>query len=173
MRGDIPFVPYEPVDHTADLAYVARGRSLPELFENAALGMVEFLYDRERVRDETGQQFELAAPDLEELLVAWLQEILYRWQMQQAAYRDFHVDCVEAAAAAETSSLPGDVANELAPPLPRASIRARARGEAWDPARHEAFTEIKAVTYHGLEIVRETSEDGHEDIFRVQIVLDI
>jgi SHS2 domain-containing protein len=36
-------------------------------------------------------------------------------------------------------------------------LRARVRGERVDPERHHLVREIKAVTYHGLEVVCEDS----------------
>jgi SHS2 domain-containing protein len=47
------------------------------------------------------------------------------------------------------------------------SVRATARGEKIDPARHVIQTEIKAVTYHGL-YVREV-ENGWE----AQVIFDV
>ena len=41
------------------------------------------------------------------------------------------------------------------------------RGEPFDPARHEAQPEVKAVTWHGAEVER--TKDG----FRVTIVFDV
>lgn len=71
------FRSYEPVDHRADLALLARGRTLAELFRNAALGMLEYLHDPRSVRGESETRIEVEARDLEELLVAWLREILH------------------------------------------------------------------------------------------------
>jgi SHS2 domain-containing protein len=49
----------------------------------------------------------------------------------------------------------------------RWTLRAEARGESRDPARHGIKVLVKAVTYHGLEIVR--TERGYE----ATVVFDI
>jgi SHS2 domain-containing protein len=176
MTEESGYTPFEPVEHTADIAFIARGRTLPELFENAAVGMCELLYEegadaggRElgdasrpggseaRVAAGAGgskNRVEVEAGDLEALLVAWLQEILYLLEVHRRACRAFRVECV----------LP-----------PRDDLPARlvaaALGVPWDPARLPLRHEVKAVTYHGLEIEREPSSAG--EVYRVRIVLDI
>ncbi len=37
--------PFEYADHTADIMIIARGRSLGEAFKNAALGVLNLMYD--------------------------------------------------------------------------------------------------------------------------------
>lgn len=147
MEQPLPFVPFEPIEHTADLAFVARGRTLEELFKHAALALVAFLYDRESVQPCEEERIELAGADREELLVAWLQEILYRLEMRRRIYSEFTVE------SATTLNLAATV-----------------RGEAFDPRRHEVLTGIKAATYHGLAIETEPSAAG--SLLRVRVVLD-
>ena len=142
------FLPFEAVDHTADLAYVARGRSLEELFENAARGMFAFLIDAETIRTEREDRIELEAADREESLISWLQELLYRTEVHRMLYREFEI-------------------HAAGPPR----LVAICRGESYDPSRHEIETEIKAATYHDLHIITETTSGG--DILRARIVLDI
>jgi len=62
---------YEFIDHPADLKIRAFGKDLPELFINAALGMMTFLYPKQVdiVMPETKQNISLQASDLEALLV--------------------------------------------------------------------------------------------------------
>ena len=95
--------------------------------------------------------------DLEELLVAWLQELLYLWTVEEFVARTFLVKIVPSGPqeAEEGWRLEGVVA-----------------GEAWDEARHEVYTDIKAVTYHNLHIRKETSRGG-KTLYRVDVVLDV
>jgi SHS2 domain-containing protein len=142
------FRPYEAVDHTADLAYLARGRTLEELFENAAAGMFAFLVDPRTVVPRQEQRFEIEGLDREECLINWLQELLYWEEVRRMLYREFRVE-------------------RAGPP----QVHAVCRGEPFDPERHQLHTDIKAATYHGLEFVTEPSASG--DLLRVRIVLDI
>ena len=150
------FVPFAPGEHTAELAFIARGRTLPELFENAALGLADLLYDPRGVVGRDDEGIEVEGIDAEELLVAWLQEILYRHEVRRRRFRIFEVKGISDPAAS-----PGPSAWHLT---------AVARGEPWDPARHEARNVIKAATYHGLEIVRRAGPSYSR--YEVRIVLD-
>ncbi len=149
MTDDGPaFEPFEQVEHTADLAYVARGRSLAELFENAALGLLSLLLPAGVVRPAQMEEFEAEGSDAEELLIAWLQEILFRTEVRHRIYASFHVRACE-------------------PPR----LQASALGEALDPARHRYQREVKAVTWHDLRIVRRETASG--PLFQVRIVVDV
>jgi len=65
------------VPHTADAAIDVLGRSLEELFINAALGMLLILEVNSQERDVGYEKILLAENDHESLLVAVLSEILY------------------------------------------------------------------------------------------------
>jgi SHS2 domain-containing protein len=147
MEIPLPFVPFEPVEHTADLAFIARGRTREELFTNAALAMLEFLYDRETVEPEEAERIELQGEDLEELLVGWLQEILYRQEVHHRLYHSFQV---------ESAGPEG--------------FRAIAWGERRGLARHEIRGYVKAATYHDLAIGTEMT--AGQALLRVRVVLD-
>ncbi len=72
-----PSRPYEEVEHTADVALRVRGATQQELFANAALGLSALLAD-EHGRDlETWYDVTLDAPDMETLLVDWLNALIY------------------------------------------------------------------------------------------------
>ena len=47
-------------------------------------------------------------------------------------------------------------------------IRANVRGEKFDPSRHRFLTELKAVTYHQLEVVKD--ERGK---WRARMIFDV
>ncbi len=147
-RSPSHFLPYEAFEHTADLAYIARGRTLGELFENAAAGMMHFLIDLSSVRPVKEVSIEIEAEDTEELLVSWLQEILYHEEVRLLILSQFRVE-------------------EISPRRLRASVL----GEPYDAARHSLLTDIKAATYHDLRIEQEETDGGQ--VYRVRIVLDI
>lgn len=148
MRESGEFVPFEQVEHTADLAYIVRGRSLEELFENAALGLTSFLVDPESVEAREETVIECQGADVEERLVAWLQEILYLEEVHHRLFRTFRV------------RFEGQT-----------GIRGIGAGETLDPGRHALLTDIKAATYHDLRIVREERDGGA--LFTARIVLDL
>jgi len=155
-EADEGFVPFEAGEHTADLALVARGRTLARLFENAALGLAWLLYDPSRVAVVDEEPVRVEGSDEIELLVAWLQEILYRHEVHHRRFHAFRVVAVE-------------------PPLGSAeqgtwSVVGVAAGERFDPARHPRRSDIKAATYHDLRIEHELTPSG--PLLRARIVLD-
>lgn len=137
---------YEFFGHTADVGAVVRGATLPRLFENASRALFDLIGDRRAVRPRRRVRIAVAGSGLEDLLVRWLSELLYRHETGRWLFSAFKVERVD-----------------------RAGARARgvAFGEPYDPARHRIRREVKAVTYHQIRIVRGRSA------WRVRIVFDI
>jgi SHS2 domain-containing protein len=65
------------VPHTADEAIDVFGRSLSEVFTNAAIGMLSIMEINIQEKDMGCENLSLAENDHESLLVAFLSEILY------------------------------------------------------------------------------------------------
>jgi SHS2 domain-containing protein len=86
---------YEEIEHTADWAIKVRGRDIPALFTNAALGMMELA--GVRMGDEVGQlrQVKQQAADSETLLVDWLHEVLLALEMEQLAFREIDLEITD------------------------------------------------------------------------------
>ncbi len=120
---------YRELPHTADLALEAWGRSLPELFVNAARGMFSLAVAIEAQAPVTAERpVSLSAPDTETLLVDWLNELLSLADEHGEAYVDFDVEL----------PAPGE-------------LRARARATtAYTPR-----IAVKAATFHNLAITRD------------------
>jgi SHS2 domain-containing protein len=136
--------PFEIVDHTADISIKAYGNNLRELFENAALGMFNILADLEGITTSTELKMKVDAPDREELLVEWLDELLFNFYTKQIIFCEFKII--------------GLTDNNLT-----ANVKGRFVGEN----KNRLKTEIKAATRHDLQIKKK--EDGYE----VQIVFDV
>ncbi|RJR41579.1 MAG: archease [Deltaproteobacteria bacterium] len=122
-------IKYRQLSHTADLGLRIWGVTPEELFENAGEALTAVLTDRRRLRLKETEEIAVEAPDLEALLVAWLNRLLYLYDVDAFLGREFQI-------------------LELQPQF----LKARARGETYDPERHLAGTAIKAATYHHLEI---------------------
>ncbi len=120
---------YETFDHTADLGIRAYGHSLEELFVNAAYALFDQLTDLRKVREEMSREISLQGADREDLFVRWLGELLYLCEVHGFLFKKFSFSRLEPA-----------------------SLQAVAEGETFDPARHRFKTEIKAVTYHRVEV---------------------
>jgi SHS2 domain-containing protein len=135
---------FETFDHTADLGVRAFGRTPEELFAHAAEALFEVLTDLRSVRAELTRVVEVQGTDLEDLLVRWLGELLYLCDGQGYLFREFAI-------------------LRLTP----TSLKAEARGERFDPARHEFKTEIKAVTYHQARVSQ------MEGVWTGQVIFDL
>jgi len=124
---------YEIFDHTADLGLRIRADGLAELFAESARALFSVIVANfERVRPLERLTFALEAQRRDELLRDWLGELLYVFHTRRLVFSQFAVNLGD-----------GDV-----------RLRATAEGEPIDPARHEIDTEIKAITYHGLQVAR-------------------
>ena len=122
---------YEVFDHTADLGLRVRGRDLSELFAEAARGFLSILVrDPGAVRsiEERACRIEGAEADL--LLLDWLNDLLFAFDTERLLLAEFDVR------------------------VDGSGLRGTGRGETMDPQRHEMDHEIKAITYHGLKVVR-------------------
>jgi len=125
---------YETFDHTADIGIRAFGRTVEEVFVHAAEALFEVLTDLDSIGEMLTREVEIHGSDLEDLLVRLLGELLYLCEGEGYMFREFSVV-------------------QLTPTF----LKAAARGERFDPARHEFKTEIKAVTYHQVEV---SQQDG-------------
>lgn len=139
---------YEYLEHTADIKFRAYGKTLEEVFENSALAMFNVIINTEKVSGNTPKEIFLKSPDLESLLVDWLSELLYVFEVDEIVFREFRVEKVR------------EEDGEY-------SITAQALGEEFYPDSHPFETEIKAVTYNQLEIAK--TDDG----WKAQVVVDI
>lgn len=133
---------FEILEHTADVGLKIHGRTLPELYVNAAKGLLSLIAaPDELVTSSPGGRLPLSVhgSDLEELLVNWLSEILYFIDAEGWEFREFSIRDIAVNPDSESVIL-GEALGQ------RVQIHERSRA-----------THIKAVTYHQIS-VRQTSE---------------
>ncbi|MDD5560003.1 archease [Candidatus Methylomirabilis sp.] len=135
---------YELFETTADVGITAWGETLEELFANVARGMFTLMVEAGTVRPAGVLSVEARGMDLPSLLVAWLNELLYRCETEEWAPADVRVVTVEG----------GHASGELA-------------GEPAEAGRHQFKGVVKAATYHLLEC----HKDG--DRWRARVVFDV
>lgn len=135
---------FEVIDHTADVGILAYGESLEEVFANAAYGMTSIIADVEKINDVTKLEISADAFCQDELLVTWLNELLYLFDVEFLLFSRFDIH-----------------------ELTEGNIRATAYGEKVDPLRHNLKTHVKAATYHSLRL--EEKGDG----FQAQVIFDV
>lgn len=135
---------YELLDHTADLALLVRGRDPRRLFENAGKALMHLMLRGKAAASPADFRIELSGQDLADLLVRWLGELLYLLDGESLVVTDLKVE-------------------RLAPDRLEAAVKA----VPFDPEIHEIISEIKAVTYHQVEV----TEKG--DHWEAKVILDI
>jgi SHS2 domain-containing protein len=120
---------------TSDLAFVARGASAEEVFAASAEALLAAtVEDPAAVEARLEHRLALEEPDLELLLLAFLNELVFvrdarGWLLRAAEVR-------------------------IDGPPGAARLEARLVGEQLDPARHRLAAEVKAATAHGLRVAR-------------------
>jgi len=135
---------FEILEHPADVGLAAYGSNFAEAFTQAALGLINLLTDPATVRPQQAVGVEVESEDRETLLVKWLNEILFYFDAKSFIPSRFEIE-----------------------ELTERRLRGRMWGEEIDPARHEFRLDVKAVTYHQLQV--EETEKG----VRVQVFFDI
>jgi len=121
---------YETFDHTADVGIRVFGRTIEEVFINAAWALFDLLTDPDSIQETLIREITVEGADREDLLVRWLSELLFLCEGEGFLFREFSISSLTAT-----------------------SLKAVARGEIFDSSRHRFKTEIKAVTYHQVEVI--------------------
>ncbi len=131
-------MPYEFTSHTADVAVELSADSREALFAEALRAFTDTVTDPETVEPAEEHALAAEAGDLESLLVEWLSELVYRFDVDGLLFRDAEVRIEETEDGYR--------------------LTARAGGEAYDADRHALEVQVKGVTYHELRVERRDGE---------------
>ena len=132
------------LDHTADLGIIVRGRDLRTLFEAAAKSMM-YIMVKGKPADIT-KTFNLSVEgyDLADLMVRWLGEILYLFEGEHELVTGVEIISVS-----------------------HSHLDATLETVSFDTNLHEILCEIKAVTFHQIEVVKK------DDHWETRIIFDL
>ncbi len=135
---------FEQFDHVADVGIRAGAPSLASLYETAGRALMAWIGPPPRRAAELRIAAEVAGDGVEELLVRWLQELLFLFHARHGYFlRAEDMRCSDRCLSAEI-------------------ILA-----VWDEADYGSYQEVKAVTYHQLSVTQK--DRGWEASF----ILDI
>jgi len=134
---------YGQFEHTADIGISASGGDLNELFTNFALGLFDVICDIGKVSPVREIKISINSTDLESLLVKWLNELIYIFDVKRMLFSRFYIKNIS-----------------------QKSLTAIASGESFDPKKHEIRLSVKAATYHQLTIKKNRQYKG-------KIILDV
>lgn len=121
---------YEYFEATADIGFKAYGETLNEAFENAGLAMFNIITDTSSVEPKAEISFEVTSEDKVSLLYDYLEELLFHHEIDFMLFSEFHVKIDE-----------------------NLHLKATIKGEEIDWEKHERKTEIKAITFHKMEVI--------------------
>lgn len=135
---------FEFVGHSGDLGVRVFGESLARLFEQAAEALTFVLTDPETIRPKQSRRLSLEAKTDEELLVTWLNELVYLFDTKGLLFKTYNVLSVH-----------------------DHHLDALAQGEPYAEGRHPIKTAVKAATYHQLKI------ENRQGMWTAQVILDL
>lgn len=120
---------YEYFEATADIGLKAYGEDINEAFENASLAIFNIISDTSTIDHISEINFEVASEDEVSLLYDYLEELLFYHETEFMLFSEFHVKIDD-----------------------NFHLKARIIGEKIDWDKHERKTEIKAITFHKMEV---------------------
>lgn len=140
-------MPYEFFDHTGDIGVSLTGRTVDELFASAAAAFTDSVTPLEGVEPRRPEELDVAAPELDLLLVDFLSELLYRFDTRNWLTREAQVEIRERDGGWE--------------------LQGTLVGEKHDAGRHPVRVLVKAVTYHQLQVIE------RQGTWSAKVVFDI
>ena len=146
MKNDNQSKNFEFFEVTADVGYKAYGETLEEAFENAALAMFEVITDTSKIEPEIERKIEVESEDEYALLYDWLSEFLFMLDVDYLVFSKFEV--------------------KIEKKEEGFSLKGTAWGEEFNREIHESRAEVKAVTYHLMDVKQDNG-------VMVQVILDI
>ena len=120
---------YRTIEHTADLGLEFEASSLADLFQTAGLALFSEMVSGDSNALEARRSMEVTGLDLEDLLIRFLNELLYLFEEEQQVATDISV---------RTAS--------------ERLLRAEVTTVPFDPEVHEVVEDVKAATYHRIRV---------------------
>lgn len=141
----LPF--HKFLDHTADVFFVAKAATLPELFNECALAVEETMVDVTKVKQK--QKIKILGEDnkIDLLLFDFLDDLLFYKDAKQLLFSKFEIKIQEKEGKWELSCV--------------------AHGEKLDLVRHDPRVDVKAITMHEFSV--EKVPEG----WKAKVLIDI
>ena len=135
---------YSIFSHTADLGISVTGCSCEDLFRNAGLALLELIVKNKAPKFEKMVKISLDGIDLPDLMVRWLSEILYLFEGERLVVTAITIDSIDSNNIKSTLSV-----------------------MKFNSQENEILREIKAVTYHQIEVEKKNN------IWTASIIFDL
>ena len=123
---------YRIIEHTADIGIEVEASDRAGIFARSGQAMFDLMLGLRSIGKTLRKPIQVGGDSTEELLVAWLNELLYVYAVERIVFSDF----------SDTR-------------LGKREFSATGLGEEFDPGKHSPAMEIKAATYHGMSVVHD------------------
>lgn len=120
---------FEYFEVTADIGFKAYGKDLNEAFENAGLAIFNIISDTNDIEPTKEISFEIASEDNVSMLYDYLEELLFYHETEFMLFSEFSVEIED-----------------------NFSLKATIKGEEINWDKHTRNSEIKAITFHKMEV---------------------
>lgn len=128
LRASAPAARWEHLEHGADIGVRGYGPTPAAAFEQAALALTALLTDPALVAPREAVRIEREAPDLDFLLLDWINALVYEMATRRLLFGRFEVGIADH------------------------RLRATAYGEPVDVGRHRPAVEVKGATLTALRV---------------------
>jgi SHS2 domain-containing protein len=135
---------YRFIDHTADFRLEIFGVDEKDLFIQAAMALTDLIADPGPLQGCQRRILAVQGDDWPDLMVNWLRELLYLWNGEEQLVSRVELRSLE-----------------------QTRLEAMVATDPFDADRHVVRNEIKAVTYHQIEVCPDKTG------WRARVVFDI
>jgi len=120
---------YRIINHTADFGLQISASDIKTLFADAAHAMIDQITDINRLKGLNEYDVHISGSDRPDLMVNWLREVLYLWTGEEKLVKKARILS-----------------------LSEYELSAKVMYDTYEPNRHIIKNEIKAVTYHQIQV---------------------
>lgn len=125
---------FEFIEHTADMQFVAYGKTIDECFENAALALFTGILGEQEIKENFKKEGKIEGENLENLLHDFLSELIFIFETENLVFKKFKV---------KVEKLKNKEENKFC-------LNFSAYGDRSE--NYEIYASVKGVTYHNLNI---------------------
>lgn len=131
---------FDFVEHTADVGIKVYGKTLDELFINAAYGMYNLICENfHKIEQKNRYKSDVISSDYEGLLVSFLNDLIFQTFVNRQVFCKFNITMLQ------------KTHNEVI-------LSCDCFGEDYNKTKHGSLFELKSATYHNLKILHKTDK---------------
>ncbi len=170
---------FEYFETMADIGVIAKGKTLEEAFEESAKALFNIMVDISQIKKRIKIEFEVSSEDLYSLLYDFLTELLIMVDCENIILSEFDVKISRKIHENNNDNNDNNNNNNKNEDYDNNDnnrsnaknnnaknnefkeyyvLKCRAYGEILDKSKHDTKEEVKAITYHKMEIKKEENE---------------